>query len=47
MKIVKEESEKAGVELQMLNAVLHMYEQMATKGLENDGTQALIKLYNK
>ncbi len=47
MKIVKEESEKEGVELQMLNAVLHMYEQMATKGLENDGTQALIKLYNK
>ena len=47
MKIVKEESEKAGVELQMLNAVLHMYEQMADQGLENDGTQALIKLYNK
>ena len=47
MKIVKEESEKEGVELQMLNAVLHMYEQMADQGLENDGTQALIKLYNK
>ena len=47
MKIVKEESEKAGVELEMLNAVLGLYEQMAAAGMENAGTQALIDYYHK
>ncbi len=45
MKIVVEEAEKRGDSLKMLSAVLSMYEEMAQKGLENDGTQALIKLY--
>ena len=47
MKIVKEESAAKGVELEMLNAVLKLYEGMADMGLENDGTQALIKYYQK
>ena len=45
MKIVVEEAEKRGDSLKMLSAILSMYEEMAQKGLENDGTQALIKLY--
>ncbi len=47
MKIIREEIEKRGMELQMLNTVLDLYEQMAARGLENDGTQALIKLYEQ
>jgi len=47
MKIVREEMEKRGVELRVLDTVLSLYEQMAADGLENDGTQALIKLYEK
>ena len=45
MKIVKEESQKAGVELEMLNTVLSLYEKMAEHGMENEGTQALIRYY--
>ena len=47
MKIVRDESRKAGVELEMLNTVLGLYEKMAEMGLENDGTQALIKYYQR
>lgn len=47
MKIVKEEMTDRGISLGMLNTVLGLYEGMAEKGLENDGTQALIKLYHK
>ena len=47
MKIVKEESEARGTNLQMLSKVLDMYGQMAENGFENDGTQALIKIYKK
>lgn len=47
MKIIKEESENRGVELSMLNTVLGMYEKMSEMGLDNDGTQALIKVYKK
>lgn len=47
MKIIKEESENRGVELAMLNTVLGMYEKMSDMGLDNDGTQALIKVYKK
>lgn len=47
MKIVRDESRKAGVELEMLNTVLSLYEKMAEMGLENDGTQALIKYYQR
>ncbi len=47
MKIVRDESRKAGVELEMLNTVLGLYEKMSEMGLENDGTQALIKYYQR
>ena len=47
MKIVKEESQKAGVELEMLNTVLSLYEKMAEHGMENEGTQALIRYYRE
>lgn len=47
MKIVKEESEKAGVSLEMLNTVLGLYEKMADQGMENNGTQALIQCYRE
>lgn len=44
---MQEESRKSGVELEMLDTVLALYEKMAQQGLENDGTQALIKYYQK
>lgn len=47
MKIVRDEMADRGVSLGMLNTVLGLYEDMAKAGLENDGTQALIKLYQK
>ena len=45
MKIIKEEMAERGISLEMLNTVLGQYEQMAQMGFQNDGTQALIKLY--
>lgn len=45
MRIVEEEAQKRGKNLMMLSEVLKMYELMAEKGLEDDGTQALIKIY--
>lgn len=45
MKIVQEEMAARGADLSMLNTVLSLYLKMAEKGFENDGTQALIKLY--
>lgn len=45
MKIVRDEMAARGVDLKMLNSVLDLYQQMADLGFENDGTQALIKLY--
>ena len=47
MKIIEEEAGKWGVELSMLDSVLKMYEEMSRMGLDNDGTQALIKYYQK
>ncbi len=47
MKIVRDESALRGLDLKMLDAVLGLYEQMSDLGLENDGTQALIKVYEK
>ncbi len=47
MKIVRDESALRGLDLKMLDAVLGLYEQMSDMGLENDGTQALIKVYEK
>lgn len=45
MKIVKSEAEAKGVELKMLDTVLTLYEKMVEMGLEDEGTQALIKYY--
>lgn len=47
MKIVQEEAADKHVQLQMLDAVLAMYEKMVELGFEDDGTQALIKIYRQ
>lgn len=47
MKIVQQESRQRGVELEMLDAVLKMYEKMSEMGLDDRGTQALIQYYKK
>ena len=47
MNIVKTESEKNGLTLEMLNTVLGLYESMMQDGLADLGTQALIKYYQK
>ena len=45
MRIVKSEAAAKGVDLEMLDSVLGLYEKMMERGYENDGTQALIKYY--
>lgn len=45
MQIVQDEAKARGVSFEMLDAVLHMYTEMVEKGYGDDGTQALIKLY--
>jgi len=45
MKIINQEMDERDTYLKMLNTVLALYEEMAQQGFENDGTQALIKLY--
>ena len=45
MKIVQDESAQRTVELPMLNTVCTLYEELARRGLENAGTQALIQYY--
>lgn len=45
MRIVNQEMNERDTYLKMLNTVLALYEEMANQGHENDGTQALIKLY--
>ena len=45
MKIVEEESAERGFHLDMLHAVLALYEEMAAAGKADDGTQALIDFY--
>ena len=47
MKIVQQESRQRGVELEMLDAVLKMYEKMSEMGLDDRGTHALIQYYRK
>ena len=47
MRIVKDEAAAKGVDLEMLDSVLALYEKMMDLGYENDGTQALIKYYQK
>lgn len=46
MKIIQAECAQRGVELEMLNTVCALYEQLAARGMENDGTQALIQFYD-
>ncbi len=45
--IVEEEMAARGLNLTAVAAVRAMYEEMAALGFENDGTQALIKLYQQ
>jgi len=45
MRIIRDEASSRNTSLSMLNAVLSLYEQMADKGMEDLGTQALLKLY--
>ena len=45
MKIIQDESAQRGVELPMLDTVCSLYEELARRGLENEGTQALIRYY--
>lgn len=47
MKIIDGEMRERGIELPMVKTVLGLYEEMAARGLEDDGTQALIKLYSR
>ena len=45
MKIIQDESAQRGVELPMLDTVCSLYEELVRRGLENEGTQALIRYY--
>lgn len=45
MKIIEEESQNCGLQLEMLESVLALYQKFAAQGGENQGTQALIQLY--
>lgn len=45
MKIAKEESESAGLDLRILKEVLEMYKKLENENLGDLGTQALIKYY--
>lgn len=47
MRIVQDMMKAHGEELDMLNAVCKEYETLAEQGHENEGTQALIKYYEK
>ena len=45
LKIALDEAEKQSLQLPATKEALKLYEQLADKGFENDGTQALIKLW--
>ncbi|MEG0264542.1 MAG: NAD(P)-dependent oxidoreductase [Longicatena sp.] len=47
MKIVQDVMESKNQDLKMLDCILEMYQCLADNGLENEGTQALIKYYEK
>lgn len=47
MKIIHDETASRGVELEMLESVLALYERFAAGGGADDGTQALIKFYRE
>ena len=45
MHIIQEECRSRKVELEMLDKVCSLYESLAEEGLEDEGTQALIRYY--
>lgn len=45
MKIVQQEAQANGIELDMLNSVLNLYQAFAEQGGSEEGTQALIEFY--
>ncbi|TXT41862.1 MAG: Phosphogluconate dehydrogenase (Decarboxylating) NAD binding domain protein [Spirochaetes bacterium] len=47
MHIIDAEMSQRGLSLAVVKTVLSLYEKMAQKGLQDDGTQALIKLYSE
>lgn len=47
MEIAKEEAQDVNLELKVLNKVLEMYKELADQQLDELGTQALIKYYEK
>ncbi len=47
MRIAAAEADEKGLELNILNQVLEMYESLEKEGAGELGTQALIKYYNK
>lgn len=47
MRLAAEEAGNAGLELEMLDCVLSIYEDMEVSGHGDEGTQALIKYYGK
>lgn len=47
MKIIHDETASRGVELEMLESVLALYERFSAAGGADDGTQALIKFYRE
>jgi 3-hydroxyisobutyrate dehydrogenase-like beta-hydroxyacid dehydrogenase len=47
MHIIDAEMSQRGIDLAMVKTVLSLYEKMAQNGLQDDGTQALIKLYSE
>ena len=47
MKIAAEEGRDREVSMPVLEEVLNMYEQLSQKGMEDLGTQALIRYYEK
>jgi len=47
MRIALDSAQELGIELPGLAQSLEMYEKLAVLGHENDGTQALYRLYDK
>lgn len=47
MGLAREEAEDRRLDLPVLNKALAMYEELAARGLADDGTQAIIKAYGK
>ena len=47
MKIALEEADRMGMDVPGLRQAFAQYEKLAARGLENEGTQALFKLYGE